>query len=44
VNQILALNHARKSCGSKVVLDDVTLAFLPGASRLRGHEADQPDR
>jgi ATP-binding cassette ChvD family protein len=31
VNQILALSHARKSFGDKVVLDDVTLAFLPGA-------------
>jgi ATP-binding cassette ChvD family protein len=31
MNQILALSHARKSFGDKVVLDDVTLAFLPGA-------------
>jgi ATP-binding cassette ChvD family protein len=31
VNQILALSHARKSFDDKVVLDDVTLAFLPGA-------------
>ncbi len=31
MNQILAFSHARKSFGSKLVLDDVTLAFLPGA-------------
>ena len=31
MNQILALSHARKSYDDKVVLDDVTLAFLPGA-------------
>jgi ATP-binding cassette ChvD family protein len=31
MNQILSLNHARKSFDDKVVLDDVTLAFLPGA-------------
>jgi ATP-binding cassette ChvD family protein len=31
MNQILALSHARKSFDDKVVLDDVTLAFLPGA-------------
>jgi len=31
MNQILALSHARKSFDSKLVLDDVTLAFLPGA-------------
>jgi energy-coupling factor transporter ATP-binding protein EcfA2 len=31
MNQILAFSHARKSFGDKVVLDDVTLAFLPGA-------------
>jgi ATP-binding cassette ChvD family protein len=31
MKQILALNHARKSYDGKVVLDDVTLAFLPGA-------------
>jgi len=31
VNQILALSHVRKSYDGKVVLDDVTLAFLPGA-------------
>jgi hypothetical protein len=31
VNQILALNHLRKSYDGKVVLDDVTLVFLPGA-------------
>jgi ATP-binding cassette ChvD family protein len=31
MKQILALSHARKSYDSKVVLDDVTLAFLPGA-------------
>jgi ATP-binding cassette ChvD family protein len=31
VNQILALTHVRKSYDSKVVLDDVTLAILPGA-------------
>jgi ATP-binding cassette ChvD family protein len=31
MNQILVLNHARKSFDDKVVLDDVTLAFLPGA-------------
>jgi ATP-binding cassette ChvD family protein len=31
VNQILAFNRVRKSYDSKVVLDDVTLAFLPGA-------------
>jgi len=29
--QVLALSHARKSYDGKVVLDDVTLAFLPGA-------------
>jgi ATPase subunit of ABC transporter with duplicated ATPase domains len=31
MKQILALSHARKSYERKVVLDDVTLAFLPGA-------------
>jgi ATPase subunit of ABC transporter with duplicated ATPase domains len=30
MNQVLALSHARKSYDGKVVLDDVTLAFLPG--------------
>ena len=30
MRQVLALNHARKSYDGKVVLDDVTLAFLPG--------------
>ena len=31
MNQVLALSHARKSYDGKVVLDDVTLAFLPEA-------------
>jgi ATPase subunit of ABC transporter with duplicated ATPase domains len=31
MKQILALSHARKSYDSEVVLDDVALAFLPGA-------------
>ena len=31
MKQILSLNHVRKSYDGKVVLDDVTLAFLPGA-------------
>jgi ATPase subunit of ABC transporter with duplicated ATPase domains len=31
MKQILVLSHARKSYDGKVVLDDVTLAFLPGA-------------
>jgi len=31
MKQVLALSHARKSYDGKVVLDDVTLAFLPGA-------------
>jgi ATP-binding cassette ChvD family protein len=31
MKQILALGHVRKSYDGKVVLDDVTLAFLPGA-------------
>ena len=31
MNQILALSHARKAFDDKLVLDDVTLAFLPGA-------------
>jgi ATPase subunit of ABC transporter with duplicated ATPase domains len=31
MRQILALSHARKSFDGKVVLDDVTLGFLPGA-------------
>jgi ATP-binding cassette ChvD family protein len=31
MKQILALSHAHKSYDGKVVLDDVTLAFLPGA-------------
>jgi ATP-binding cassette ChvD family protein len=31
MNQVLALRHIRKSYDGKVVLDDVTLAFLPGA-------------
>ena len=30
MNQILALNHVRKSYDGKAVLDDVTLTFLPG--------------
>ena len=31
MKQILGLQHARKAHGDKVVLDDVTLGFLPGA-------------
>jgi ATP-binding cassette ChvD family protein len=31
MKQILALRHVRKSYDGKVVLDDVTLSFLPGA-------------
>ncbi len=31
MKQILVLGHVRKSYDGKVVLDDVTLAFLPGA-------------
>jgi ATP-binding cassette ChvD family protein len=31
MRQVLAFSHARKSYGDKVILDDVTLAFLPGA-------------
>jgi ATP-binding cassette ChvD family protein len=31
MKQILTLSHARKSYDGRVVLDDVTLAFLPGA-------------
>jgi ATP-binding cassette ChvD family protein len=31
MKQILVLSHARKSYDGKAVLDDVTLAFLPGA-------------
>ena len=31
MKQILALSHARMSYDGKVVLDDVTLSFLPGA-------------
>jgi ATP-binding cassette ChvD family protein len=31
MKQILALSHARKSYDGKVVLDNVTLGFLPGA-------------
>ena len=31
MRQILVLSHVRKSYDGKVVLDDVTLAFLPGA-------------
>ena len=31
MKQIVALNRVRKSYDGKVVLDDVTLAFLPGA-------------
>ena len=31
MKQVLALSHARKSYDGKAVLDDVTLAFLPGA-------------
>ena len=31
MKQVLALSHSRKSYDGKVVLDDVTLAFLPGA-------------
>jgi ATP-binding cassette ChvD family protein len=31
MKQILAFSHVRKSYDGKIVLDDVTLAFLPGA-------------
>ena len=31
MKQILTLSHARRAYDGKVVLDDVTLAFLPGA-------------
>src|SRR5215469_9396165 len=31
MKQVLALSHVRKSYDGKVVLDDVTVAFLPGA-------------
>jgi ATP-binding cassette ChvD family protein len=31
MKQVLAFSHARKSYDGKIVLDDVTLAFLPGA-------------
>ena len=31
MKQILVLGHVRKSYDGKVVLDDVTLGFLPGA-------------
>jgi ATP-binding cassette ChvD family protein len=31
MQQILTLNRVRKAHGDKVILDDVTLAFLPGA-------------
>jgi ATP-binding cassette ChvD family protein len=31
MKQVLTLSHVRKSYDGKVVLDDVTLAFLPGA-------------
>lgn len=31
MKQVLALSHVRKSYDGKVVLDDVKLAFLPGA-------------
>jgi ATP-binding cassette ChvD family protein len=31
MKQVLAFSHVRKAHGDKVVLDDVTLAFLPGA-------------
>ena len=31
MRQVLALSHARKSYDGKLVLNDVTLAFLPGA-------------
>jgi ATPase subunit of ABC transporter with duplicated ATPase domains len=31
MKRVLALSHVRKSYDGKVVLDDVTLAFLPGA-------------
>jgi ATPase subunit of ABC transporter with duplicated ATPase domains len=31
MRQVLALSHARKSYDGRVILDDVTLAFLPGA-------------
>ncbi len=31
MKQVLALSHVRKSYDGRVVLDDVTLAFLPGA-------------
>jgi ATP-binding cassette ChvD family protein len=31
MKQVLAFSHARKSYDGKLVLDDVTLAFLPGA-------------
>ena len=40
MRQILALGHARKSYDGKVVLDDVTLAFLSGAKiGVVGHAA-----
>ncbi len=31
MKQVLALSHVRKSYDGRVILDDVTLAFLPGA-------------
>ena len=31
MRQVLAFSHARKSYDDKLILDDVTLAFLPGA-------------
>jgi ATPase subunit of ABC transporter with duplicated ATPase domains len=31
MKQVLAFSHARKSYDGKLVLEDVTLAFLPGA-------------
>jgi len=31
MKQVLALSHVRKSYDGRIVLDDVTLAFLPGA-------------
>ena len=46
MKQVLALSHVRKSYGGNAVLDDVTLAFPPGAKvagRL-GDEAARPHR
>jgi ATPase subunit of ABC transporter with duplicated ATPase domains len=31
MKQVLVLSHARKSYDGQVILDDVTLGFLPGA-------------